>query len=82
MAGCWQFDEGSGTTTADQVTGTQATLPSGVSWSSNIASIFSTGSSLQFSSASGPLQTSGNDLGTGDFTASAWSIGCRCRQGL
>lgn len=66
----WKFNEGTGTTTADTMTGGQVTLPSGVSWSSDapMAGTYS----LDFGSASGPLQAYGSTLGTSDFSLSLW----------
>jgi RHS repeat-associated protein len=68
----WPFDENAGSTAKDVRLGREATLPSGVAWTTDVPSATGSGSSLQFASASGAVTTDPFDLGAGDFAAAAW----------
>ena len=67
-AAWWQFDEGDGGAASDEMAELQATLPDGVDWSSDVASIFGGGFSIEFDSAGGSVTADGFDIRTGDLS--------------
>jgi hypothetical protein len=64
----WPFDEGSGTTAADQVGGHDLTLRNGATWGSGTS-----GTALQLDGVDDHAETAGPVVDTaGNFTVSAW----------
>ncbi len=72
--GIWDFDECSGSTTADRTGfGGTGTLTGGVSWSTNTPT--GTGCSLSFDGSTGYVNVADNaglEIGTSDLTVAAW----------